>query len=80
MTGETAERANLREQCERVAQLLSQGHKLLDDLMGSEPSSEKVPGPSQVAGAVLEVEVALDKIDRKASDLALRLEALCKQI
>lgn len=80
MMGEKAEREGLRDQCARIDQLLSQGHKLLDDLMGSEPTTDKVPGPSQSQGAVQELEVALDRIDRKARDLALRLEALCKQI
>ena len=77
---ETAERVTLRDQCERIDQLLSQGHKSLDDLIGSEPATDTVPGPSQFQGALQELGIALDRIDRKVRDLALRLEALCKQI
>jgi len=80
MMGETAERENLRDRCERIDQLLCQGHKLLDDLTGPEPATDAVPEPSQSQGMVYELELALDRIDRKARDLALRLEALCKQI
>jgi len=79
MMRETAvERGNLRDQCQRINEMLTQGHVFLDDLMGSEPETAKVPGPTQSQGVMQELEIALDRIDRTARDLVLRLEALCK--
>lgn len=77
---ETGQDKSVRSQCERISQMLSQGHKLLDDLMGPDVLDNKAPGLSQSQGTIKEIEIALAKIDEKAKGLISRLEALCKQL
>jgi len=79
---ETARKATFRDECGRISEVLDQGHRLLDDLIGSEaPRQREDPAsPHGVDGTVHELEVALAWIEERARNLALRLEALCKQI
>ena len=82
MRGETPKQATFREDCGRISEILDQGHRLLDDLIGLEAPREREDpaSPQGVEGTVHELDVALAWVEGRARDLALRLEALCKQI
>jgi hypothetical protein len=81
MMQETAVRENLRDQVQRIDEMLLQAHVFLDDLIGVEPSTvDKVPGPSQPQGVLRELESKLAKVERRARDLTLRLEELFQRV
>lgn len=80
MMQETGERANFREQCQGVSEILVQGHQLLDDLVGPEAPTDDVPQPVQSQGTIRDLDIALIGLRRKARDLLLRLEVLSKEI
>ena len=80
---ETAQRANLRDRCERIREGLDRVYRFVDELTGPEAPTDNVAGPGPQEGgegSLGELEDTLRRIAWKVESLALRLENLAKQV